>query len=95
MQNNQQDTRLSTREIYAALRESDFYRKLLSDEEGCPLLTEAELSHLASTVQPLGIGKGQTIFQQGDPAIVRTVLTVRSCKACSVSLCSIEQYRRR
>jgi len=80
MQSNQQDTRLSTTRIYAALRESDFYRQLLSDEEGCPLLTEAELSHLASTVQPLSLGKRQTIFQQGDPGETAYIIVTGTVK---------------
>lgn len=53
--------------VVSQLLHSDFYGKLLVNAEGQPLLNEADLSHLASTVKQIRFTSGQTIFRKGDP----------------------------
>ena len=53
--------------VTSQLLHSDFYRKLLVNAEGQPLLSEADLSNLASTVRQVRFAQGQIIFRQGEP----------------------------
>lgn len=50
----------------AALRQSDFCHKLLSDAEGNMVVSDADLRTVASGLRRLRYTKGETLFRQGD-----------------------------
>ena len=79
MQDPQQAKVLSPK-TYELLKQSDFYRKLLVDEGDRPLLTEEELSDLASKMKLLHFDKGQIVFHQGDPAETAYIIIAGTVK---------------
>lgn len=58
---------ISNPQKYDLLLKSEFFKKLLVDENGSSLINEFEVWLLSSKLKTIQIAEGQTIFRQGDP----------------------------